>query len=263
MFQRAGLLILVCLAFCATFAVAAELYVAAASNLTFAMPEIVAEFEKDSAHEIKVSFGSSGNFYSQISNGAPFDLFLSADMEYPRKLVENGKAQSDSLFAYSRGQIVLWVPHDSPLDIDRLGMKVLTAPAVHKIALANPRHAPYGQAALQALRHFELYDPVADKLVYGENISQAAQFVQLGAADLGVLALSLAVASPLEGKGRYWIIPPDSYSSIEQGAVILQAASAKGKLQAAREFWRWLQSPEAIAILDRHGLARDSMDDAD
>lgn len=174
---------------------AARLYprvrVAAASDLQFALREIETKFEVGHPGvSVEVIYGSSGNLYAQLSNKAPFDLFLSADISYPR-LVEAGLAAQDTEFSYAVGHIVLWVLQSSQLDLDKLGMRALADPTVKKIAIANPRHAPYGRAAEAAMKSLELYDDVKDRLVLGENIAQAAQYVESGAADVGILALSL------------------------------------------------------------------------
>ena len=168
--------------------------VAAASDLNFAVQEIIKSFEQNTGNTVRLTLGSSGNFYAQILNGAPFDVFLSADMEYPKQLEKQGYAVPGSTFAYGAGRIALWVPNRSSLDLDKVGMNALLDNSIRKIAIANPAHAPYGRAAVAALEHAKLYDRVKNKLVLGENISQAAQFVQSGAADLGVIAISIALS---------------------------------------------------------------------
>ena len=182
-------------------AAADEIRIAAAADLTYAIRDIAARFEKETGHKVDVIIGSSGNFYMQIHNGAPFDLFFSADIQYPQKLESAGLAEKGSLYLYAIGRIVLWVPNNSKLDISK-GLSALLDPSVHKIAIANPAHAPYGQAAVAALKSEKLYDKLSDKLVLGENISQAAQFVQPGNADAGIAALSLVSAPAMEDSGR-------------------------------------------------------------
>jgi len=180
-----------------------QLSIAAAADLKFALDDLVKEFEgKNPATKVNVTYGSSGNFFAQFQSGAPFDLFFSADIEYPRKLAEKGMG-ADNVFLYAIGRIVIWVLKDSHLAVDKLGIKVLLEPSVHKIAVANPEHAPYGRAAVAALKALNVYEQVASRLVYGENIAQTAQFVQSGAADVGVLALSLAVAPQMRDAGRF------------------------------------------------------------
>ena len=231
------------------------LSVAAAADLQFALPEVAAAFEK--AHpdvDVAVTYGSSGAFYAQIRNGAPFDLFLSADEAFPQKLVQAGLAIARSSLRYSRGRLVLWVPRDSPIPLERLGVKALLDPAAKRVAIANPRHAPYGQAAEAALAKLGLLAAVKPRLVYGENIAQTAQFVQTGAADIGILALSLAQAPTLAGRGRSVEIPLDAYPPLEQGAVILSHAQDPAAAWAFRDF---LRSPEGAAILRRYGFLVD------
>jgi len=226
--------------------------VAAASDLRFALEEIVAKFHAvHSEVEIPVTYGSSGNFFSQLSNEAPYDLFLSADAEYPRRLTEEGRAQRGSEFRYARGRLVLWVAKASNLDVERRGLEALTDPSVRKIAIANPRHAPYGRAAEAALRAAGLYEKVQDRLVLGENIAQAAQFVESGAADAGLIARSLATAPALLDKGRFWTVPASLHPTIEQGGAILAWAADP---PAARDFVAFLTSETGQEILARYGF---------
>lgn len=201
---------------------AEEFTIAAASDLNFAFKELVTEFEKTSGHHVKLSLGSSGNFYSQIQNGAPFDLYFSADIGYPRKLEEAGLTVPGSLYRYAVGRIVLWAGHESRLDMAK-GMGVLREQGIKKIAIANPKHAPYGRAAVSAMEHFSIYQQVRDRLVLGENISQAAQFVESGACDVGIIALSLALAPTMKAKGTYWEVPADAHPALDQGGVILKS----------------------------------------
>jgi molybdate transport system substrate-binding protein len=159
---------------------AVQLFIAAAADLTFTLDDLVRQFEDDHpATKVTVTYGSSGSFFAQLRSGAPFDLFFSADMAYPRKLAEAGLG-ADDVFFYAIGHIVVWVPKDSPLDVDKLGVKALLEPTVRKIAIANPEHAPYGRAAVAALKALNVYDQVASRLVYGENICQSAILVQSG-----------------------------------------------------------------------------------
>jgi molybdate transport system substrate-binding protein len=232
-------------------AVSQEISVAAASDLTFAMGELISGFEKVPGRQVKLSTGSSGNFFAQIQNGAPFDIFFSADVDYPKQLENAGLTEPGSLYVYAIGKIVLWVRNDSPLDISK-GLVVLTDARVKKIAIANPLHAPYGRAAEAAMRFAGVYDRVKDRLVLGENISQAAQFVDSGNAEIGILALSLASAGSLKTDGRFWLIPEDAYPRLEQAAVILRSSQRK---DIARAFLAYVQSPEGRAILQRNGLS--------
>jgi molybdate transport system substrate-binding protein len=231
---------------------AQKLTVAAAADLRFALDELATQFR--AAHpevDLAITYGSSGNFFAQIQNGAPFDLFLSADVDYPRRLITAGLASKDSLFLYGVGRIVVWVPAGSPLDPAALGIRVLEAPSVRHIAIANPQHAPYGQAAVAALRSLGVYDRVSPKLVLGENIGQAFEFVESGAAEAGIVALSLALAPAARSHGRYWEVPQEAYPKIEQGGVILARAPAG----PAAQFRAFLLSAEARRILKQYGFS--------
>ncbi len=234
------------------FSAPGKLTVAAAADLQFALADLAREFRR--AHpdvDLQTIFGSSGNFFAEIGNQAPFDLFLSADSEYPRKLIEEKLAVPDSLFVYGTGHLVLWTAKDSPLDLPRLEMRALEAPSVKHIAIANPQHAPYGRAAEAALRASGLYDRVAPKLVLGENIAQAFQFVQSGTARIGIVALALALAPAAREQGRYWEIPQTAYPRMEQAGVILSHAKSP---DAAREFRAFLMSDAARRTLKNYGF---------
>jgi molybdate transport system substrate-binding protein len=231
---------------------AQEITVAAAADMSAALPQLAAAYAKQTGLAVKLVFGSSGNLTSQIRNGAPYDVFLSADEEYPRQLIADGLAVQTTLYRYAVGHLVLWVPAGSPLDLSKLGMTALLDPSVKKIAMANPAHAPYGRAAEAALRHFEIYDQVSSRLVLGENVSQAAQFVESGNAQAGLIALSHALAPALKDKGRYWTVPLDAYPILNQAAVVL----SKSKQQdAARKFLDFLRSPEATSLLASYGFS--------
>ncbi len=230
----------------------AKLTVAAAADLQFALTDLAAEFRR--AHpeiDLETVFGSSGNFYAEIRNQAPFDLFLSADSEYPRKLIEEKLAAPDSLFVYGTGHLVLWVAKSSTLDLKRLGMHALESPAVKHIAIANPQHAPYGRAAEAAMRSSKEYDRVASKLVMGENIAQAFQFAQSDAAEIGIVALALALAPAAREQGRYWEIPQAAYPKLEQAGVILSHAKNP---EGARAFRAFLMSDAGRKALKRYGF---------
>jgi molybdate transport system substrate-binding protein len=227
------------------------LTVAAASDLQEAIQQIAAKFQDHSACGVRISTGSSGNFLTQIENGAPFDLFFSADIAYPKKLEAENLADSGSTYRYGAGQIVLWVRNDSTLDLAN-GLAALREPAIRQIAIANPQHAPYGRAAEQALRASGVYEAVKGRLVMGENISQAAQFVQSGNAQIGILALSLALGANLQREGHYAVIPQKFYDPIEQGVVVLRASKQP---RAAAQFLNYIKSADAIAILGQYGFA--------
>lgn len=226
--------------------------VAAAADLKFAMDEVIARFQKTTpAIKVTPVYGSSGNFYAQLSNKAPFDIYFSADIEYPRRLIEAGLARRETRFDYAVGRIVVWAPNASPIDVKSLGIEALAHPSVKKIAIANPEHAPYGRAAVAAMKALGVHDRVKDRLVLGENISQAAQFVETGAADVGIIALSLAMAPGMSEKGRYWPVPLDAYPRLDQGGVIMSWAK---DAEAAQQFRAFVTGGEGRAILKRYGF---------
>ncbi|HEY0982009.1 MULTISPECIES: molybdate ABC transporter substrate-binding protein [unclassified Schlesneria] len=227
--------------------------VAAASDLKYVLEEIITEFRQ--AHPeiaVKPTYGSSGSFYSQLLNKAPFDVFLSADVAYPQQLIDQGLAISESLIVYAMGRIVLWVRNDCPVDVEREGIASLRSASIKKIAIANPQHAPYGKAAEAALYHFDIYEEVEDRIVFGENIAQAAQFVESGAADIGIIAVSLTIADALREKGRQWPFPKDSYPPLEQGGVIMSTTQERGACEA---FLKFLGSDVCRDILKRYAFS--------
>src|SRR5215813_8517642 len=234
---------------------AAEVVVAAASDLGFAVKAIITDFERETGNKVRLSLGSSGTFAAQISNGAPFDVFLSADVAYPQDLEKKGLTEPNSTFVYAVGRIVLWVPKNSPVDIEKLGIEALLEPSITKISIANPEHAPYGRAAVSAMQHFSVYDKVKNKLVFGENVSQAAQFVQSGAAQIGIIALSIAISDSMRASGKYWQIPVDTYPRMDQAGVILKQARKGDHLEASRAFMDMIRSPRGRAILERYGFS--------
>jgi len=225
-----------------------SLTVAAAANLKLAMEELRSAFERarPGAHVV-VTTGASGAFFAQIQNGAPFDLFFSADREHPRKLVEAGLA--DREVVYALGKLVVWTPRGSPVDLARDGLRALTDPALKKIAIANPALAPYGRAALAALESSGVLAAVKDRLVLGESVSQAAGFAQSGAADAAVLPASLALSPALAG-GNVYPVPPGAHPPIEQSAVVLAGARDPA---LARAFLDFVTGAAGGAILLRHG----------
>jgi molybdate transport system substrate-binding protein len=226
--------------------------VAAAADLKFALDEIGEAFHRQYPDiRLQVSYGSSGNFFAQLSNQAPFDIFFSADIDYPRKLVEQGLAAQDTAFSYAIGRLVVWAPRTSRIALERLGMQALVDAAVRKIAIANPKHAPYGRAAEAAMKTFGVYEKVREQLVYGENIAQTAQFIQTGSADIGMIALSLALAPALKDAGQYWEVPLDAYPRIEQGGVILSWAT---DMAAVRDLRAFVLGTEGKAVLRRYGF---------
>lgn len=227
--------------------------IAAASDLKFALDEVIQEFHRMHPEtKVQATFGSSGTLFAQLTNQAPFDLFLSADLKYPHQLIELDHALADTEFQYAVGHIVVWVPLKSELDIEKLGIQAVTDPKVKKIAIANPKTAPYGRAAEAALKKLGVYDQIASQLVLGENIAQTAQFVEGGSADVGVISLSLALSPAMRDKGRFWRVPADAFPKLEQGGVILKQCQ---DVPTAKDFKAFLTSPEGGSILKKHGFA--------
>jgi len=218
----------------------AILTIAAASDLQPVLPRLVARFERQTGHMVRLTFGSSGNVLAQIRNGAPFDVFLSADIDYPRQLESAGLSEPGTLRPYATGALVIWTRHGSGIDIQR-GLASLASDRVRRVSIANPAHAPYGRAAVAALRNAGLYEQVRAKFVFGENVAQAAQFVQSGNADVGIVPLSLARSTALDAAGEYVSIPSSLYPPIEQAAVVLRASKSK---DAARDFLNYLTRAE-------------------
>ena len=225
--------------------------IAVAADLRFAMAALSREFESKMGAKVDVTVGSSGNFFAQIQSAAPFDLFFSADMDYPKKLEASGFAEPGTLYEYALGAIVIWTPADSPIQVAEDKWNALLDAHVQKIAIANPSLAPYGRAAVSALQKAGVYERVKSKLVFGENISQAAQFVQSGNAQAGIIAHSLAL-SPGMKNGKMWEIPQEMHPRIEQGAVVLKGARNKA---VALEFLNFVKSAQGRAILEKHGFA--------
>jgi molybdate transport system substrate-binding protein len=226
-----------------------KVLIAAAADLRYAMDTLVAVYKQaHPASDVQVVYGSSGNFYEQIRNGAPFDLFFSADRNYPDQLQTQGKVLG-TVTDYGIGRLVLW---SLKLDPSVLGIHTLEAPSVSKIAIANPDHAPYGKRAVESLRYYGIYDKVSPRLVIGENISQAAQFAMSGSADAGLIALALALSPPMrQTGGKYWLIPDGSHGRLEQGYALLTHA---GGNDDARDFQAFIRSAPARTILNRFGF---------
>jgi molybdate transport system substrate-binding protein len=225
--------------------------VAAAADLSAALQEVAANYQKRTGVTVNLSFGASGALTQQIQNGAPFDIFFSADMEYPRQLIAAGQAENATLYRYAVGQLVLWVPKDSPLDVEHKGLDVLLDPSVKKVAMANPQHAPYGRAAAAALKHYGIYEKVSDRLVLGENVAQAAQFVESGNAQAGFVALSHATAPAMQGKGKYWVVPAEAHPALDQGVVLISHSPHQKDAEA---FLRFVKTEEAADLLRRYGF---------
>ena len=244
----AKLLLCVCLTFLSISAQAEKITIAAASDLKFAMDEIVSTFKKANPNdEVDVVYGSSGNFNTQIQQGAPYDLFFSADISFPRELVNKGFAASD-VTPYAFGRIVLW---SASLDATKMTLNNLTDPNITRIAIANPKHAPYGKRAEEALRASGLWEKIEPKLVYGENIAQTTQFVQTGNAQAGIIALSLAGSPELVKKGGYWLIPDNLHKPLEQGFIITKRAESN---ETAKRLANYMISNPVREVMTKYGF---------
>jgi molybdate transport system substrate-binding protein len=224
--------------------------VAVAANMKPAFEEIAALFQaRNPGVEVKSTYGASGTFLAQIANGAPFDVFLSADAEYPARMVEQGLAEG-SAFPYAYGKLVVWVPSGSRLDLDGKGLAGLLDPSVQKIAVANPDVAPYGRAARAALEKAGVLEALKGRIVMGQNVNQAAQFAQSGNAQAAFLPLSLAKAPPLSVEGRFWVVPPASYPRVEQAGVVVRGTRQPA---LARELAAFMVDDAARRVLLRYG----------
>lgn len=228
---------------------AEKITIAAAADLKFAMDEIVTAFKSQNpGQEVAVTYGSSGQFNTQIQQGAPYDLYFSADINFPHALAKAGLI-SGEVEPYAIGRIVLW---SAILDASKMTLETLKATEITRIAIANPKHAPYGKRAEEALRATNLWDKVEPKLVFGENIAQTAQFVQTGNAQIGIIALSLALNPELASKGKYWLIPDNLHAPLEQGFVITKRAEGN---KLAQVFSDYISSKPARAIMVKYGFA--------
>ena len=227
-----------------------QITIAAAADLRSALDEISSSFQTETAIQVKAVYGSSGNLFQQIQNGAPFDVFFSANSDYPKKLEAGGLSIPGSYYEYGRGHIVLLASSTSVFDLQK-GLKVLLEPAIKRIAIADPSHAPYGQAAVAALKLQGIYDRVARKIVVAENVAQAASFVTSGAAEIGIVAKSLVVLQSARAQARFAEIPASQYPPIEQACVLLKSST---KQDAARRFLQYVRSRKASKILQRYGF---------
>ncbi|HEY8998031.1 MAG TPA: molybdate ABC transporter substrate-binding protein [Edaphobacter sp.] len=228
---------------------AKELRVAAASDLQPVLPILAADYEKLTGVKLAISFGSSGNLATQIINGAPMDLFLGADFVFPERVVAAGLADSKAPTPYAKGTLVLWARKDSPLQ--PITLDSLIDKRVTTVAIANDLHAPYGQAAVMALKHLKMYDAVKPHLVIAENISQTAQFVESGNAQLGLISLTAASTQHFKDAGTYVLVPTQTYTSIQQCAVVMAKSDRRA---AAHAFLDWLLSSPVQARLPQMGL---------
>lgn len=227
----------------ANIAHSAQTNVAVAANFTDPAKEIAAAFKQKTGHDAVLSFGASGQFYTQITQGAPFEIFLSADDSRPKKLVDDGLAVADSRFTYAIGKLVLW---SRTPDLVK-GEATLRTAAFAKLSICNPTAAPYGAAAVEAMKALKVYETLQPKLVEGATITQAYQFVETGNAELGFVALSQLTGSD---KGSRWMVPQELYSPIRQGAVLLKSGASN---EAASGFIEFLKGPEARAIIKKYG----------
>jgi molybdate transport system substrate-binding protein len=242
------LLFVACTLLLATTAHAEKITVAAAADLKFAMDEIVSGFNKShTGHEVEVVYGSSGKFHTQIQQDAPYDLYFSADIAYPRELAKKGLAASE-VMPYAVGRIVLW---SNSMDATKMTLASLTDPKIAKIAIANPKHAPYGKRAEEALRASGMWGKVQSKLVFGENIAHTAQFVQTGNAQIGIIALALALNPELAKKGGYYLIPDTLHQPLEQGYIITKRGADK---PLANQFAQYMTSKETRRIMTKYGF---------
>jgi molybdate transport system substrate-binding protein len=241
------LLLLTSLALAGGLAVADEIQVAVAANFTAPMTQIAADFNRDTGHSAKLIFGATGKFYAQIKNGAPFAMLLAADHDTPTRLLREGDAVEGSQMTYAIGKLVLW--SSKPGLVDENGAVLRSANVAH-VAYCNPELAPYGAAAVEAMKSLRVFDALRPKLVQGENITQAYQFVASGNAEIGFIALSQVYKDGRVSEGSAWVVPANLYSAIRQDAVIL----AKGRDHpAAAELIKYLRSEKAKAVIRAFG----------
>lgn len=238
----------VCLSIASGVVSAAPLTVAVAANVKFVFDELKTEFKKSSGINVNGVFASSGKINAQIKSGAPYDVFMSADMAFPEALHREGLALAAPR-VYARGVLVLWSLQ--PLDLTQ-GMRVLMNPAVKKVAIANPKLAPYGQEAMRALNHFGLMKAVEPKLIYGESIGQVNQYIDMQAVEIGFTAKSVVLAPQMQGRGKWIEVPRESYQPIDQGIVMLKHGLETNAV-AAERFMEFMASTEARNILERFG----------
>ena len=230
-----------------------KLSVAAAADLRLVFPKVVEAYAQAAQGvELEASFGASGALTTQIRNGAPFDVFLSADKAYPAKLAADHLTTGDPL-PYARGALVIWTAKGALPDLATKGLAALRGSAVHKVSLANPEHAPYGRAAMAALESAKLTSALADKLVKAENVSQAAQWAASGAAQAGLISLSLAQAPEMAAKGEYVRVPETAYPPLVQAAVVVTTTK---QAAAAEAFIKWLAGPDGANVLSQAGFGQ-------
>lgn len=245
-----GLILGLLLTFLPLRAWGGEVAVAAASDLVFVLEELNHAFSQTHPESsVRVSTGASGSLFAQLRQGAPFDVFLSADHEFPRELARLGLADTNTLFTYAIGHLVLWTTRTN-VPVEQ-GLSILTNDAIRRVAIANPLTAPYGRAARAALTNAGVWPVVEPRLVIGENIAQTAQFVQTGAVDAGLVGLSLVTAPRLRGVGRWWPVPEATHPRLEQGGILTQRGATN---ETAKAYLDFLRSPAARVIFDRYGF---------
>lgn len=229
------------------FVSAAEVHVAAASNFTQPLEKLSAKFAQDTGHKVILSYGATGKISTQITNGAPFQVFLSADQEHPKKLIQSRKAVAGTESTYAIGKLVLWSPQLKDIGPRAEALKL---GQFKHLSIANPKLAPYGQAAKETLEKMGLWEKFRSRVVLGENITQAYQFVSTGNAELGFIALSQIKQDGKNPEGSFWVVPQSRYSAIKQDVVLLE----KGKDNpAAKQFLEFLKSDQAKKIIEKYG----------
>ena len=223
----------------------------AAASLTNVLQDLGDTFTKDTSIPVRFSFAASSALARQIENGARVDVFFSADLSYPRALAAKGMTVPGSEFLYAIGRIVVWVPNGSAINVEQLEIESLRSPTVRYIAIANPGHAPYGKAAVAAMQSLGVYDAVKGRLAYGENVAQTLQYVQQSSADIGIIALSLALSPTVRATGHYWEIPIEAYPQMEQGGVILKTSK---HIEVAQQFRSFILGEQGRTILKSYGF---------
>ncbi|NIJ55784.1 molybdate ABC transporter substrate-binding protein [Dyadobacter arcticus] len=226
-----------------------KIIIATAANVQYVMKEIQREFEKESGKQIQIVVGSSGKLTTQIREGAPFDVFVSADTKYPQEIFDNGGSE-DKPKVYALGTLVLW---SSTIPENELSLEMLATDRLKKIAIPNPRTAPYGEAAVQVLKARDLFEKTEKKLVFGESIAQTAQYITSGSVEAGFNALSIVLSPEMKGKGHYITVDSTLYKSIQQAAILLKHSKDSPKKATSEAFYKFLYSEKAKAIFRKYG----------
>ena len=248
MVRTAHVVAIVCVSLCGIApGSAGEVQVAVASNFVGTLHELAQDFEATTDDRVLISSGSTGKLHAQITHGAPFEVFLAADEDSPRRLEQDGQAVADTRFTYALGRLVLWSARPGVVDD---GQTLLTEGKFRHLALANPRTAPYGAAAMQLLTALDLWESVEPRVVLGENVAQAFSFVSTGNAEIGLVALAQIAGLDESRQGSFWVVPRKLHSPIEQQAVLLVAG---GDNPSAARFMAYLRSPAARSIIERSG----------